>query len=319
MLRLIFLGTPGEAVPPLVAALRAGHQVPVVITPPDRPAGRGRKPRMCPLKMAAQRLGLDIYQPENANAPECLERLEALGPDLAVAVAFGQILTPEFLAIPRLGCWNVHFSLLPAYRGAAPLERALMAGEAGVGVTLMQMAEKVDTGEMVLSAEQEVEPEDNAGTLRVKLSHRGADLLLRGLRLAELGSLSRRAQPAQGASRAPKIAAEEFALHWTRPARALLNLVQAAAPDQGAYTWFDAQRLKVYKASVLDSQRPPGDPGTVAAVVAEGFAVWTGERLLLVEEVQAEGRPRMDAAAFARGSSGRLREGVRLGRQTGTP
>lgn len=310
MARVVFFGTPPEALPSLAALCGAGHEVALVVTAPDAPAGRGQKPKAPPVKKAALSLGLPLIQPERASAPEAAERISAAGPDALVVVAFGQILSRSLLAVPRWGGVNVHFSLLPEWRGAAPLEHALLAGARRVGVSIVRMTAKMDAGPVLGSAVCAVRDCDDRGTLKVRLARLGADLLLGGLSRLERGLVGQVGQDHSRASYAPKVAEEAYLLDWSRPAEAVASVVRAASPIPGAWTQLGGRRLKFYCATVLESDEPLPAPGRVVAVVEDGVVVAAGDGALLLREGQLEGRKRMPGAALAQGL--RLRPGDRV-------
>ncbi len=307
------MGTPDIAVPTLHALREAGHEVCLVITQPDRPRGRGRKCVPCAVKCAAEEAGLPITQPERVGEEECCALLRRLQPDAFVVVAFGQILPPEVLAIPRLGSINVHFSLLPKYRGAAPVERALMAGETKTGVTIMLMDEGMDTGPILAAREVEIGEEETAGELKERLAELGAPLLVETLEAFAAGKITPQPQDHEAATYARRIKKEEAEIDWARPAREIFNLVRAMNPAPGAYTWFRGKQLKIWRARVAqESAQAEGIPGTVTEASKCGILTKTGRGLLRLEEVQVESRGRVTGAEFVNGY--RVARGEVLGR-----
>lgn len=300
-MRISFMGTPEEAVPPLVRLVRAGIEVAACITPPDAPSGRGQRPSEHPVKVAARSLGLEVVPARDVNS--LTDRLRSLSLDALVVVAFGQILSPALLTLPRLGAFNLHFSLLPKYRGAAPVQRALMACEKITGVTIIAMSPEVDAGDILLQHPLPIHAEDNALTLKMKLAWLGADLLLKALVLAEAGTLPHLAQLASPTVPARKLKKDELLLHWDRSAEQIWGLVRAAAPLPGAYTHLGSKRLKVLHGRPLAIQSPDGLPGQILSLLPDGILVAAGEEAFLVQEVQPEGKRRMPAAEFIRGSS----------------
>ncbi len=312
-MRVVFMGTPDFAVPSLRATVEAGHDVALVVTQPDRPAGRGHQLQPPPVKTLAQELGLNIAQPETVNALEFIEQLQAIAPDVVVVVAFGQILSKGVLDVPKLGCVNVHASLLPKYRGAAPIQHALMNGETVTGITTLYMTEQLDAGDVLLQKRIAILPDDTYGTLYNKLAVLGAETLVETLARLERGETHGIPQNHAEATRAPSLKKDAGRIDWQQSATAIVNLVRATNPRPGAFTTIEGKTLKIWRASVV----PPGSerkesPGQVREVRPhEGIVVNAGEGAVLVLEVQAENRRRMSAAEWLRGNP--LREGARLG------
>jgi methionyl-tRNA formyltransferase len=309
-LRILFLGTAEFACPSLEALLNSSHPLLGVVTQPDRPSGRGRKIIPSPVKSLARKADLPIYQPENLRDPSSLEILQSLRPDLMVVVAYGQILSAAALAVPPKGCVNVHGSLLPQYRGAAPIARAILGGETRTGVTTMFLDPGMDTGPILLAEETEIGEEDTAGTLHDRLSLMGAGLLLRTLEGLERNSLTPRAQDSSQATYAPKIEKEEARIDWTAPARQLFNLLRAFDPWPGAFTTWKDRKIKLFHPR-LAGDEPGKVPGTLIRASADGLLISASEGTLLVREVQMESRPRMPVGEFLRGVP--LQAGMRLG------
>ncbi len=300
-MRVVFMGTPDFAVPSLEALVTGGYQVVAVVTQPDRPKGRGQMPAFTPVKEAALAAGLEVLQPEKVREPWFLTKLAELRPDVVIVAAFGQILPGEVLDLPPFGCINVHASLLPKYRGAAPIHRCIINGEERTGVTIMQMDRGLDTGDMLLQAEIEIGPEDTAGTVHDRLAGLGGALLLEALGKLARGELKRIPQDHSQSSYAPMLSREDELIDWMRDNKSLDNLIRGMNPWPGAYTIYKGKIVKVWLARAEDS---PGKsiPGTVVRVDKNaGFEVQTGSGVLLVREVQPQGGKRMDAAAFARG------------------
>jgi len=310
-MRLVFAGTPDFACPSLLALHRAGHEIALVITQPDRPAGRGWQLKPPPVKEKALSLGLPVLQPESLDEPELRRRLEELAPEAVVVVAFGQKIPAWLLALPRYGCLNVHASLLPRYRGAAPIQRALMDGEEVTGVTIMQLDEGWDTGPILTQRTVEIRPEDNAGTLHDRLAVIGAELLVETLAALGEGRIMPRPQDESLATRAPKIRPEEMRLDWTMPARRIHNLVRALAPAPLAETFHGPRRLQIVETSLARPEGKDGPPGTVLVVDREGALVAAGEGAVRLVRVKPAGGKTMTAAEYARGY--RLGPGAVLG------
>lgn len=299
-LRVVFMGTPDFAVPCLEAVLEAGHEVLAVVTQPDRPRGRGRKLAPSPVKECALRHGLEVLQPERIKTAEFEALLRQLAPEVMVVVAFGQILSPAILHIPPLGCVNVHASLLPRYRGAAPIHWAVMEGETQTGVTTMYMDEGLDTGDMILKQTVSIGPEENTGTVHDRLMLAGAQLLRDTLRLMAQGEAPRQPQGA-AATYAPLLTAAVERLDWTRSARELHNQVRGLAPWPGAYCQYEGGRLKIWRTRVCEEYTENPRPGRIARLSADGVLVETGRGLLELLEVQPQNKRRMGAAECACG------------------
>jgi methionyl-tRNA formyltransferase len=309
-LKVLFLGTSEFSCPSLEAVLESAHEVIGVVTQPDRPKGRGQKFAPSPLKSLAVAKNLPVFQPERVRDHSSLEVLKSLHPDLMVVVAYGQILSPAVLAIPPRGCVNVHASLLPKFRGAAPIARAILAGETRTGVTTMLMDPGMDTGPILLTAETSVEESDTQGTLHDRLARMGARLLGQTIEGWEKGTLPPIPQDPSLATYAPKIQKEEGRINWQTPARHLFNLVRAFDPWPGAFTVWAGRILKLFQPRPLEEEAKEA-PGTVAQTSAAGLRVATSDGYLLIRELQLENRPRMGVSEFLRGYP--LKPGVRLG------
>ncbi|MBI6546584.1 MAG: methionyl-tRNA formyltransferase [Cyanobacteria bacterium NC_groundwater_1444_Ag_S-0.65um_54_12] len=301
MARLVFMGTPAFAVPSMQALLAAGHEIKLVVTQIDRPAGRGQQIQQSPIKRLAEALGLSLLQPGRLRRePEAIQRLRDCKPDVIVVTAFGQILPPAVLEIPPMGCLNVHGSLLPAYRGAAPVQWALINGETMTGVTIMLMDEGLDTGPSLLSEQIAIAPEDNAGTLSAKLAIAGAQLLVKALDGQLAGKLVPQVQPTEGISLAPLLKKIDGILDWTRPAISLHNQVRGLTPWPGAKTVLAEMPIKI-----LESERwlakVDSPPGRLVDVLPGGWLVGTGDGAILLKQIQLPGRKAQPAAQAAHG------------------
>jgi methionyl-tRNA formyltransferase len=309
-MRLVYLGTPAFAVPTLERIVEAGHQVVAVVTQPDRPRGRGQNPAAPPVKEAALRLGLDVYQPERVRRPEAVEFLRALAPQAMVVVGYGQIIPQNTIDIPPLGIINVHGSLLPKYRGAGPIQWAIVNGETHTGVTTMRIDAGLDTGDMLLKAATEIGPEETSVELGKRLAAMGADLLVQTLAGLEAGTIVAEKQDSAAATYAPLLKKEDGAIDWSRSAQAIHDRVRGLQPWPGAYTTFRGQTLHVWRSIVRQTQPPPDRlPGTIVSV--KPLLVACGSGMLELLEVQLEGRKRISAADFANGQ--RLSENESLG------
>ena len=298
-LRLVFAGTPDFAVPHLAACRRAGVDVVAVYTQPDRPAGRGRALAGSPIKKAALAAGLAVEQPENFRSAAAVDALRAYAPDLLVVVAYGLILPKRVLAIPRHGCWNVHASLLPRWRGAAPIQRALLAGDGETGVCLMQMEAGLDTGPVLLREALPIRADDTGGSLHDRLAELGARVLARGLdRLVRGEALPATPQPDTGVSYAHKLDKAEARLDWQRPAAELERRVRAFDPWPVAEAALDAEVLRVWRALALPGAAAAAPPGAIVAAGRDGIDVACGDGVLRLIEVQRAGGRRMPAADY---------------------
>ena len=308
-MRLIFLGTPLFAVPTLESIVRAGHDVLCVVTQPDRPKGRGQKSGAPPVKEAAQRLGLPVYQPERVRRPEAQARLAELHADAMVVVGYGQIIPQSVIDLAPHGIFNVHASLLPRYRGAAPIQWAIVNGETHTGVTIMQIDAGLDTGDILLEQCTEIDPAETALELGARLASMGADLLVEALRRVEVGSLAPRKQDSALATYAPILKKEDGLIDWSLPATAVHNRVRGLLPWPGAHTRFRGLGLQIWKSRVAvgaDALSP------AHLRHAQGlFAGCGGGTVLQLLELQLEGRKRIFADDFANGQ--RLAENDRLG------
>jgi methionyl-tRNA formyltransferase len=292
------MGSPDFAVPAL-DALAACYLIAGVVTQPDRPAGRGGSLVPPAIKQAAQRLGIPVLQPEKLRAPEAMAQLQAWAPDVIVVAAFGQILRPAVLELPRFGCINVHGSLLPRWRGAAPIQAAILAGDGETGITIMKMDSGVDTGPMLSQRAIPISPDETGGSLFAKMAALGAELLLETLPRYLSGELLPKAQPGEGASYAPMLKKEDGLLDFTQPVAALERRVRATNPWPGAFFEWNGTPMKVHKARVSGEK----SPGARRRLTIEGWpALGTGEGILVLEEVQPAGKKSMPGKAFLAGA-----------------
>ena len=308
-MRVIFMGTPYFAVASLEALLRE-HEVLAVITQPDKPKGRGKKLAFSPVKEYALAHGLAVLQPERVKAPEFVEELRKYNAELIAVTAFGQILPEEILNMPEYGCINVHGSLLPKYRGAAPMQRAIIDGETVTGITTMFMAKGMDTGDMLLKTEVEIAPEDNFETLHDKMAAAGASLLLETIAGLESGMIQRIPQKEEDATYAPMIDKETGHISWEKGGQEIINLMRGLTPGPGAYTLYEGEPLKLFRAEAENGAFPDAEFGEIVEVTKQAFAVKCGDGVLWVRELQARGGKRMSADAYLRGHE--MKEGVLL-------
>lgn len=297
-MRIVFMGTPEFAVPSLRRLLDEGHSVAGVFTQPDKPKGRGHKLAPPPVKELALSRGIPVYQPKSMRTPEAAELLRSLQPELVVVAAYGKILPQEILDIPARGCVNVHASLLPAYRGAGPIQWAVINGEKRTGITIQQMALGVDTGDILVQMELEIGENETAGELHDRLAPLGADALAAALTGLEEGSIQPIPQEEALATHAPMLSKELSRLDFSKSARDLHNLIRGLSPWPCAEAVLNGKRLKIYRSEIV-SISGGGAPGTLAG--KEGLIVSTGAGVLRLAEVQYEGSRRMSGEEFLRG------------------
>lgn len=308
-MRLIFAGTPPFAAAALDALADAGHDIALVLTQPDRPAGRGMKLTPSAVKQAALARGLPVYQPTTLKSEEVQAALRAVAPDLMVVAAYGLILPQAVLDLPRQGCVNIHASLLPRWRGAAPIQRAILAGDRETGITIMQMDAGLDTGAMLAKTRVPIRDDDTAASLHDTLAAAGAAAIVAAL--AAHAEWTPEAQDDRLATYAAKLGKDEARLDWTAPATTLARAVRAYNPAPGAWTRLDGAPLKVWAAGVVAGGGNAADAGTVLRADPDGLVVACGTDALALHEVQPAGSKRMSAAAFLAGRP--LAPGTRLG------
>jgi methionyl-tRNA formyltransferase len=303
-MRIIFIGTGEIGLPALEALAKSSdHQVLAVITQPDKPVGRQLKQAASPIKEAAFRLHLQIYQPEKIGAAAAVAQMTYLRPDLIVVAAYGQILPKEVLHLPRFGCLNIHASLLPKYRGASPIHAAIAAGEKEAGVTIMWMDEGLDTGDILSQESVTLRRHETTGTLHDRLAKLGADALMKALPLIAERKAPRTRQDSAQATLTKKLKKEDGHIKWDRPQREIDAYIRAMTPWPSAYAWLPQEKeLKMLKIfTTIISRRAKGKPGEILRVDRHGILVAASEGGLLLREVQLEGKKRMNAAEFARG------------------
>ena len=306
------MGTPAFAVPTLRALVESGHQVASVLSQPDRPSGRGQRLTAPPVKEAALELGLDVFQPQRVREAQAFGHLEATRADAFVVVGYGQIIPRAVIDLPPLGCVNVHASLLPKYRGAAPINWAIARGETVTGVTTMLIEERLDAGDILLARETTIGPEETAIEVAERLAVMGADLLIETLTCLQTGTIMLRKQNEDQATLAPILKREDGRIDWSLPAQEIFNLVRGFVPWPGSYTSFRGKRLHIHRAKpVAGDTMEPYVIRSVENVVRVGCGEGTA---LQIEEIQMEGKKRMAAADFLRGN--RPQENERLGEET---
>lgn len=298
-MRIVFMGTPDFAVPTLESLIKGGHEVIAAVTQPDKPKGRGKAVLMTPVKEKALEYNIPVYQPVKARDPEFIALLQEMNPDVIVVVAFGQILPKAILDIPKYGCVNVHASLLPKYRGAAPIQWAVIDGEEVSGVTTMQMDEGLDTGDMLEKVEYVLDPKETGGSLFDKLSTMGGELILSTLEKLENGMITRTPQGDTVTSYAKMLQKSMGKIDWSMEAAKIERLIRGLNPWPSAYTSLKGKTVKIWAAEVEEGQ-PTGNPGRLT-VTKDQLLVECGEGFLSITELQLEGKKRMDTAAFLRG------------------
>jgi methionyl-tRNA formyltransferase len=298
--RILFMGTPAFAVPALEGLVRSGYPISGVVTQPDRPQGRGRATAPPPVKVVAESLGLTVLQPEKVRRLDFLERFRKLAPDLVIVAAFGQILPGEIIRGPRDGCINIHPSLLPNYRGAAPINWALIHGERKTGVTIMRMDEGVDSGDILLQEETPIGDEETFGTLHDRLAVLGAEMLLNALAMLEAGTLQPHPQDHRLATRAPRLGRKDGLIRWDADAGAIVSLIRGLSPSPCATTFFEGKQVKIFMAGA-DTTSVTEAPGTVVGETDAGLRVAAGKGYVLLKEMQIEGKKRLAVRDFLRG------------------
>jgi len=312
-MRIVFMGTPEFAVPSLEALLKGPDQVVGIVTQPDRPKGRGQVLTPSPVKLIAQRERIPLLQPTKMKDRDFITTLSSWKPDYIAVAAFGRILPPAILSLPPFGCINVHGSLLPKYRGAGPIQWALINGETETGITTMLMDEGMDTGAVLLQETMTINAEDTAGSLSVRLAELGGQLLVKTLAQLTAGTLIARTQDHSQATLAPLLKKEDGIIDWTMPATAIANRIRGLDPWPGAYTFAKTERWTIYRAVALD-EPARGVPGEVTAVQKDALHTATGRGVLAIYEVQAAGGRRMPVAQYLTGHP--IGAGMRLGAHT---
>ena len=309
-MRVVFMGTPDFAVQSLNALVDAGHEVTAVITQPDRPKGRGNKMAFPEVKTRALELGLPVHQPDSVKDGAFLELLKSYDPEVIVVVAFGRILPQAVLDLPPYGCVNVHGSLLPEYRGAAPIQRAVLDGRKETGVTTMRMDIGMDTGDMLMQATLPITDEDTTGTMFDKLAELGGKVLIDTLAGLENGTVVPVKQDDSKATHAARILKDDEVIRWEDSAEKIFCQIRGLSPAPGAYTWWNGERLKLWKARISDRETGKA-PGTVVAISKNALTVQTGKGCLEVLELQPAGKKAMPAQAFSNGAG--VAEGIVFG------
>ncbi len=312
-LRLVFMGTPEFAVPALQALLESEDEVVGVVCQPDKPAGRRMALHAPPVKDCARGYAIPVFQPQKIRTPEALAHFQSWQPDLIVVAAYGKMLPTTILDLPPAGCINIHASLLPKYRGAAPIQWAIARGETHSGVTIMQVSEQMDAGPILWQQSLALTPDETGQSLHDRLAELGARALLEALSLWKRGRLAATAQDEHAATYAPLLKKEDGEIDWTRPAVSIEQRIRAFYPWPSAYTWLDGKRLKVLTARLSTHEASTrAVPGTIIARQADSLSVATGQGGLTLDTLQLEGKKALPVAAFLAGHD--LKSGARLGR-----
>ena len=301
-MKIVFMGTPEFAVPCLQKIIDEGHEVLAVVTQPDKPKGRGKKLAMPPVKELALKYNIDVYQPVKAREESFVEKLKEINPELIVVVAFGQILPKSILDIPKFGCVNVHASLLPKYRGAAPLNWVIINGEEKTGVTTMYMDVGLDTGDMILKSEIPLDDEITAGELHDKMMIDGANVLKETIDLIAQGKAPREKQNDDETCYSPIMDKTLGNIDWNKSAKDIHNLVRGVNPWPSAYTTYENQTMKIWKTKVVDKNSDKA-PGTILKVDKEGIEVNTGNGVIQISEIQMSGKKRMVVSEYIKGNT----------------
>ena len=302
MIRIVYMGTPDFAVEPLEAIIKAGYEVAAVVTQPDKQKGRGKEVKMTPVKECALRHGIPVFQPVKIKESEAVAELEKYQADLFVVAAFGQLLSEEILNMPEYGCINIHASLLPAYRGAAPIQWAVLNGEKESGVTIMQMDKGLDTGDMLLKRSVELSPKETGDSLHDKLMHLGAELIVEALSKLEKGELVPEKQKDELSSYAKKLTKAMGQIDWSKDAVSLERWIRGLNSWPSAYTFFGGKTLKIWEAQVTEENgAQKAEPGQVVSVSRESFTVACSQGALQILSLQLEGKKRVLTREFLLG------------------
>jgi len=300
-MNIIFLGSSEFALPALKALSGGGYDIPLVVTQPDRKKGRGLTLQATAVKRFAEERGLKVYQPLKINTPEVVAFLKTFNADLFIVISYGQILTSEVLGVPKIFAINAHASQLPKYRGAAPVNWAIIKGEVATGVTIMKLDEKMDTGPVLLQKELTILPDENAIELEERLAVTASELLVSSLKSIENNNFVLKAQDDSLASLAPKLKKEDGIIDWKKPAGDIHNLIRGCRDWPGAFSYYKSQLLKIHKASVVSSTNSEPQPGKILDVSPEGITVAAGEGGIRIEELQIEGKRKMAIREFISG------------------
>lgn len=311
-MKIVYMGTPDFAAGALRALIEAGHQVAAVVTQPDKPKGRGKEMQMTPVKACALQYDIPVFQPVKVRAPEAVETLRGYGADVFVVAAFGQILSEEILSMPRYGCLNIHASLLPKYRGSAPIQQVILDGEKETGITIMQMDKGIDTGDILLQSVVPIAKRETGDSLHDKLAEAGAKLIVEALQKLEAGMLVPEKQNDEESCYVKMLDKSMGRIDWTKDAARIERQVRGLNSWPGTYTSLHGKTLKIWESEAADGNDGLGEngPGTIVAVEKDAFYIQTGDGILKVTQVQLEGKKRMEVSAFLRGYQ--IKAGERL-------
>jgi methionyl-tRNA formyltransferase len=299
--KIIFMGTPQFSVPGLQALHQNGHEVVLAVTQPDRPKGRGRRITSCPVKQTAQDLGYPVIQPGSIKSPDFADQIKSLKPDFQIVIAYGKILPENVLALPRIGTINIHASLLPKLRGAAPIQWAVINGEPATGVCSMLMDKGMDTGDVLLAAEEPIKSDDTAGSLHDRLAVKGATVLIDTLQAFADNTIQRIAQNHDLATYAPMLTKDDGFINWNKSAVSLNSFIRGVTPWPGAHTFWENKRLKIFKTTFIPTETSE-PPGTVLMGFPDEPRVATGQGVLLIEEIQGASGKRLAVKEYLRGN-----------------
>lgn len=309
-MKIVFMGTPDFAVPSLKSLYNNNYSIELVITQKDRPRGRGKKLHHTPVKKTALDLDLEVYQPDNINSEEAINKIKEVNPDFIVVVAYGQILKEDILNIPKYGSYNIHASLLPKYRGAAPLNWVIIDGEKETGVTIMEMEKGLDTGDMIISESVAITSEDDTETLHEKLSVLGGKIIIEALESIEKGQATRTPQNHDLSSYASMLTKEMGEINWSLPGENIVNLIRGLKPWPSAYTTYKEDTVKIHKAR-LSKENKKGEVGQIVKVDNSGIYVNSSDKIVVIEELQFPGKRKLETSEYLKGNS--IDEGVILG------
>lgn len=299
-MKIIYMGTPDFSVGALEAMIEAGHEITAVVTQPDKPKGRGKEMQMTPVKECALKHGIPVLQPVKIKTPEAIAELRQYEADAFVVAAFGQIISKEILEMPRYGCINIHASLLPKYRGAAPIQRVILDGETQTGVTIMQMDEGIDTGDMLMKTVVQIDAKDTGETLHDKLAAAGAKLIVEALREIEAGNIHPEKQDDSQSCYAKMLSKSLGLIDWNKEAVVIERLIRGLNSWPSAYTYFQGKTMKIWEADVVEEEAD-GEPGTISTVTKDAIVVNTGVNKLKITVCQLEGKKRMSVKDFLLG------------------
>lgn len=300
-MNIVFMGTPDFAVPSLKSLHEAGHNISMVITQKDRRRGRGKKMQATPVKAKALELGLEVYQPDSVNSEETIEKLKEIKPDCIIVIAYGQILRKEVLDIPKYGCVNVHASLLPKYRGAAPIHWAIIDGEKETGITIMQVDEGLDTGDMLSKREITIEGDDDSQSIHDKLSKLGSELIIETLENLEKGNIRKTPQDHELSSYASKLSKDTGKIDWNDSGEKIKNLVRGLKPWPSAYMRYGDENVKIHQVDIVD-KFAEADSGTVVKVSDNGIFVNCKDACIVIKELQFPGNRKLEVAQYLNGN-----------------